>query len=372
VKAPQIIATIGHGNRQDDHLRGIVEAGADILRYNVATMKTMGETVERIACGRRALSGRSPAPSSSSPRFGAVPIMVDFPFPRRKQRLHTFRAGEYDVSKGQTFHFVCRPALQTGPGHVLIDVPTFDGIVEPGDVFIIGDGELAFSTTEVIDAHRYDAISLTKWYLSDGKSIHLTHVPTLAVAAAPYVAEIAAAFGGIRPEYLAFSFVESARDMVQIRSLLAPHVSAPRSPAGAPFAEGDWSPKLVAKIETRDAVRNIDEILDASDLVLFARGDMAIQAPYEMLGIYQKRVVSRAHARGVPVIIATQVLETTMTRYVPNRSEVLDITNLIIDGAWGVMFGKETSAPDNPVYSVTVAKRIIDEVVASWNNGEPS
>ncbi|MCX4474625.1 pyruvate kinase [Micromonospora sp. NBC_01655] len=369
--APQIIATIGHGSHHDDLVRAIVDAGADVLRYNAATMKTLDETVERIVGARRALADRPTSPGPAAPRT-AVPIMVDLPFPRRKQRLHTFRGAEHDVPGGKTFRFVCRHALQTGPDHVLVEVPTFDGVVTPGEVFVIGDGELAFRVTEVVDGDRFDAVALTKWYLSDGKSIHLARVPTRAVDAARYVAEVAAAFGGVRPEYLAFSFVSDARDMTQIRSLLAPYAAAPHPPANGPDVEAGWRPKLVAKIETSEAVRNIDEILDASDLVLFARGDLAIQAPYELLGIYQKHVVARARARDVPVIIATQVLETTMTRYVPNRSEVLDLTNLVLDGAWGVLLAKETSAPGNPVYPVTVAKRIIDQVVASGLPGKPS
>jgi pyruvate kinase len=367
MKAPQIIATIGHGSHFDDRVREIVAAGADVLRYNAATMKTADETAERVANARRALAVRAGEPGS-----GAVPILLDLPFPGRKQRLHTLRAGEYDVPKGHTFRFVCRPELQSEPHHVLVEAPAFDSMVEPGDVFIIGDGELAFRVSEIIDAHRFDAVALTKWYLSDGKSIHLGHSPTRDVDPAPYLAEVASAFAGVRPEYLAFSFVEGAHDMTRIRSLLAPYAAAASHLTGAPAGEGGWTPKLIAKIETLGALQNLDEILDASDLVLFARGDLAIQAPYEMLGVYQKRVMSAARAHGVPVIIATQVLETTMTRYVPNRSEVLDLTNLIIDGAWGVMLAKETSAPDNPVYPVTVAKRIIDAVVASGPGGDLS
>ncbi|MET0417090.1 MAG: pyruvate kinase [Actinoplanes sp.] len=333
---PRIIATIGHGSHHDEGVRAIVAAGAGVLRYNAATMKTLGDTAQRIADGRRALGDH------------AVPVMVDLPFPRQKLRLHTFAGAEHDVPRGETFRFVARPSLQSGPRDVLVEIPTFTGIVEPGEVFIIGDGELAFRA-DAVESHALTATAVTKWYLSDGKSIHLSRVPNAVVDAESYLAEVLADLGDLRPEYLAFSFVESGDEMRQIRALL----------------DGDWRPRLIAKVETPAAMRELDGILDASDLVLFARGDMAIQAPYEMLGLHQKRVVSRARAAGIPVIVATQVLETTMTRYVPNRSEILDLTNIVLEGAWGVMLAKETSAPDNPVYPVTVAKRIIDQV-AAW------
>ncbi|HEU5322601.1 MAG TPA: pyruvate kinase [Methylomirabilota bacterium] len=340
MKAPEIIATIGHGSHHDGCVRELVAAGATVLRYNAATA-TLAETAARIARARTALADEG---------LGRVPVMVDLPFPRRKHRLRTFAGAEHDVPRGQTFRFVACPELQTAPDHVLVEVPALAEGVAPGEVLVVGDGELAFRVARVLDASRFDAVALTSWYLTDGKSVHLPRRAALPVDGPRYLAASVSALAALQPEYLAFSFVETAEDMLCVIRLLAQ--------AGC-----HWRPTLVAKLESRRAVGNVDGILVVTDAVMVARGDLAIEAPYEQLGLYQHRIIARARRRDVPVIVATHILETTMTRYVPNRSEIVDLTNLVLAGVWGVLLAKETSAPGNPVYPVTVARRIIDAVV---------
>jgi pyruvate kinase len=346
---PQIVATIGHGSQSEACMRELQKAGATMFRFNAATT-SYADIAER---ARRARNADAECGAT------ALPLLVDLPFPGTKQRLRTFQAGELAVPKGQCFSFVCRPALQCTSEDVLVELEGFEGLMEPGEIVIVGDGELAFRITEAPDNQRRRGQALTKWYLTDGKSIHIARLARRKPPAVPFIAELVDALVDVRPEYLAFSFVDSPEDVREIRALLAQQGC-------------DWGPKIVSKIESAEAVRNLAGIAAESDLLLFARGDMAISEPYEQLGLHQKRLAALARARGVPFIVATQVLETTMARYVPNRSEVLDLTNLILDGAWGVMLAKETSAPDNPIYPVQVARRIAEAVTRSWPLDAPN
>ncbi len=127
-------------------------------------------------------------------------------------------------------------------------------------------------------------------------------------------------------------------------------------------------PPIVSKIETPKGVDKIDEIIKETDIVMVARGDLALTAPYEALGVYQKEVIKAAKKAKKQVIVATQILESLLQRHMPTRSEILDLTNIVLDGADGIMFAKETGISETPGYSISVAKKIIDRVEIFNNN----
>lgn len=348
-QAPQIIATIGEGSHQESWMTGLVQAGATMFRFNVAT--TAWSVIgQRVARARRLdlQTGRE-----------TLPIMLDLPCPGAKQRLRTFRGLEIDVPKGKDLVLLSQAEVQSAANEVAVELPTFGGTMTVGEVVVVGDGELALSVQGVIGEHRRVVTAITKWYLSDGKSIHISGIPCRRRTAESYVSECSEELALVKPEYLALSFVQSGDDVRQMRDALQPY-------------EGTWRPKLIAKIETAIGVSNLASIMDVSDGLMLARGDLALGEPYARMGLYQKYVASRARARGIPLIVATQLLETTMSRYIPNRSEISDLTNVILDGAWGIMLTKETSAPGNPVYPVEVARQIVETVRREWPMVEAS
>jgi pyruvate kinase len=141
--------------------------------------------------------------------------------------------------------------------------------------------------------------------------------------------------------------------MEECKSLVATHAPALRERV-----------KFMAKIETPAGVENIDEIAKVADVILVARGDLEMAAPWQLLGIYQKRIVAAAKQAGTPVYVSTQILESLLSSYTPSRSDVLDLTNIVLDGADGIMLAKETGISLTPGYSVQVARKIIDAVLA--------
>jgi len=147
-------------------------------------------------------------------------------------------------------------------------------------------------------------------------------------------------------DYVALSFVRKAEDIEQLRKFLALHTKRPL-------------PKIIAKIEKREAVDNIESILKAADGIMVARGDLGIEIPREHVPLIQKELVNKARAHGKLVIIATQMLESMIHRPIPTRAEVSDVANAILDGADSVMLSEETSVGNYPVESVEQMAKII-------------
>jgi pyruvate kinase len=146
---------------------------------------------------------------------------------------------------------------------------------------------------------------------------------------------------GFGVDYIALSFVREARDVLELRDLLGPD-----------------GPPIVAKIETRSAIDRFDEILGVVDAVMVARGDMGVELPYEEVPIIQKQLVRRALDRGIPTIVATQMLESMLTSPRPTRAEASDVANAVFDGADAIMLSGETAIGAWPVLAAEAAARI--------------
>jgi pyruvate kinase len=336
---PRIIASIGEGSYRLPQLSQLLEAGVDGFRYNAASCVHPDQLLERIASARMAIrAARRPAE-----------IMLDLPLPGRKRRLRTYHGREYDVPRGTRLQFVFSPELQVDERTIYLEPPGGDARrVLPEQVFVIGDGELAFRVTAVPDTERFEAESLTTWYLSDRKAYHLAN-STDRGEPVEMLAQWLPVVGSARPDQLALSFVENGSELGAVRAVLRRALDGP-------------APRLIAKIESEAGVERVAEIAATADAIMIARGDLALSAPYELLGLYQKRIMAAARAAGCEVIVATHVLETTMTRHTPNRAEISDLTSSILEGAAAILLAKETSAPGDPAYAASVARRIIDAV----------
>lgn len=153
----------------------------------------------------------------------------------------------------------------------------------------------------------------------------------------------------IGADFIALSYVHSAADMLELRSQVEKHAVSP------------W---LCAKIETREAVRHIAQIVEASDLVMVARGDMGLQMPVEEVPLAQKKIIEAANLAATPVITATQMLESMIVNSRPTRAEATDIANAVLDGTDAVMLSGETASGDYPIESVTYMARIAEAAEA--------
>ena len=127
----------------------------------------------------------------------------------------------------------------------------------------------------------------------------------------------------------------------------------------------EWRPMIIAKIESQGGVDNIDEILELAQGIMVARGDLALNVPFEELGLHQKRLVRKARAAGKFVIVSTGMLQSLLDNYLPMRSDILDVTNACLDGADAIMLCPETAHSETPERAVQVAKAIIGAVERS-------
>lgn len=150
-------------------------------------------------------------------------------------------------------------------------------------------------------------------------------------------------------EYMAISFVRRAEDVLELRRILNKSEKAKDT-------------KIIAKIETEEAIENIDEILKVTDGVMVARGDLAVEVPAEDVPVYQKEIIKKCNELGLPVITATQMLESMIHSPVPTRAEVNDVANAIFDGTDAVMLSEETTLGEYPVHAVEMMKRIASRV----------
>ena len=152
-------------------------------------------------------------------------------------------------------------------------------------------------------------------------------------------------------DWVGFSFVRSAREIIELRHLIT---------------SMDGDAKIIAKIEKPEAVEDLDNIMQETDAVMVARGDLGVEIPLENVPLIQKRIAEMAKEMAKPVIIATQMMESMMDNITPNRAEVNDVANAVMDGVDAVMLSGETSVGKHPVEVIKIMARIINEIEAKY------
>jgi pyruvate kinase len=270
----------------------------------------------------------------------AVAVMVDLQGP--KIRLGKFEAGPYELEVGDIFKITTDEIIGTKE----LSSTTFKGLpqdVKEGDFLLIDDGKVKVRvldtdgtvvTTEVIVAGP----------ISNNKGINLpgvaVNVPALSEK------DEADLRWGLRlgADLIALSFVRNASDIDRVHEIMA--------------EEGRKVP-VIAKIEKPQAVDNLEEIIEAFDSIMVARGDLGVELPLEAVPIVQKRAVELARRMAKPVIVATQMLESMISSPVPTRAETSDVANAVLDGADAVMLSGETSVGEYPVITVQTMARIV-------------
>lgn len=339
-----IVATISKNSYASDKIEEILRAGATILRYNFSH-GTPEQMQERIADARKVIRKLK--------LVGKVKILADLP--GDKIRMGNFPTGHFDVEKGMPVTFKSAENSEDPNLFIPVEYPKIASYVKIGQEFSLMDGEVGFRVTKIVSDDKFVAEAVNKWHISALKGVNLgrsidelEHITEKTVA---HLKEL----HKINPEWVAFSFVNSGQFAKKTRRLLK-DISTP-----------SWQPKLVAKVETEKGVKNIDDISAVVDVVLVARGDLGLAMPYEKLGISQKKIVLSARKHKKLVIVSTQILDSLLSYFVPSRAEVLDLTNIILDGADGIMLAKETGISLTPGFSVNVAKKIIDSVEKSKN-----
>ena len=268
-----------------------------------------------------------------------VAILADLAGP--KIRLGELGGGLITLEPGRSFMLATRGRGRPGgPGAATVSYRRLAADVRPGDRILLADGAAELRVAAIhADSVETEVVRGGAIRSRAGVSIPSERLTTSALTAkdradVPRAIELAA-------DLVAQSFVRSAEDVRTLRGLL-----------------GGDGPSIVAKIETRAAVDDFDRILDVADAVMIARGDMGVELPYEEVPIIQKQLVRRALDRGIPSIVATQMLESMLTSPRPTRAEASDVANAVFDGADAIMLSGETAIGAYPVLAAEAAARI--------------
>ncbi len=331
VRRTKIVATLGPASTSDEVVLGLVEAGVDVFRISFAH-GDIASGVERLR------NVRSLAP--------AVALMVDIPGP--KIRAGSFGQEPVSLKLGDQIEVVEGSNESSTNSRIVVEREGVLHLLRVGDRIHIGDGGLSLEVVATGGHTTTQVISGGSVMGKPGLSLPSSLVPDTLPTQEDRERLHALAHEDF--QILAVSFVRTAFDMVSTRSVLArPDVM------------------MMAKIETLEGINNLDQILQASDSIMVARGDLGVRMPIEDVPHLQKRIVRDGIRYAVPVVVATQMLESMTHAQVPTRAEVTDVANAVLDGASAVMLSGETAIGENPIAVVRAMDRIVRKAEESFN-----
>ncbi len=317
----KIVATLGPATDEPETLERLLAAGCDMVRVNLSHDKpeTHARRIRTVRAAARELDTD-------------VAVMADLAGP--KIRIDRFREGSIELQVGQDFTLYARPDPEAGDQHgVGVGYLGLADDVRPGSELLLDDGLIALRV-ERVEGDAVHCKALTPGRLSDRKGVNLRggglSVPGLAESDERDI-ELAAEW---QVDYLAVSFPRNAEDINRARALL----QAAGGQAG-----------VIAKIERTEAIKNLASIIEASDGVLVARGDLGVEIGDAELPGLQKIIIAAALEHNRAVITATQMMQSMIESPVPTRAEVLDVANAVIDGTDAVMLSAETAVGKHPV-----------------------
>jgi pyruvate kinase len=326
--ATKIIATVGPASSDSSAIARLIRAGVNIFRLNFAhgDFKTHGRVIQTIR--------------GESHRLGiSVGILQDLPGP--KIRLGTLPEGGIDFRRGARV-ILCCAGKAVYPDEVPVQYSAFCKDVKPGNHIYIDDGAVRLEAKKVIGPRVFCEVEIGGTVTSH-KGINLPGVKISAPTFTRFDKECAEFGIRHKVDFMALSFVRNA---VDIKALLK-------------FVENrNGDQFIIAKIEKREAIDDFDNILSYTDGVMVARGDLGIELPIEQVPGIQKDLIHRCNRAGVPVITATQVLESMTTSPRPTRAEATDAANAVLDGTDALMLSGETAVGHYPVEAVKTLKAI--------------
>jgi pyruvate kinase len=345
-RGTKIVSTIGPASSDFDTLVRMIRAGVDIVRLNFSHGKAQ-DHIDRANLVRRAAAecGKE------------VAIMADMQGP--KIRVGKFEDGKIWLSNGDRFILDARWGENGELGNqerVGLDYKALPNDVNPGDSLLLNDGLIVLIVERVV-GHEIHTIVKVGGELSNNKGINRQGGGLTAPALTAKDMEDIKTAMSFQADYLAISFPKGPTDMEMARQLA--------NIAGEPFGH---KPMMVAKIERAEAIPVLQEILDASDAIMVARGDLAVEVGNAAVPALQKRMIKMARDSNKLVITATQMMESMIVNAVPTRAEVSDVANAVLDGTDAVMTSAETASGKWPVETVEMMSAICVEAERSEYN----
>jgi len=324
------VCTLGPATSTPEKVRELVDVGMNVARLNLSH----GTYADHEAIYQMIRT-------ASDESGHAVGVLVDLQGP--KIRLARFADGAVSVALGDEFTITTRDVEGTRQ----ICGTTYDGLpadVRVGDTILIDDGRVVLSTVDVTDTEVVTRV-VVGGVLSNNKGINLPGVTVSVPAMSEKDIQDLRWALHLRADLVALSFVRSAADVQPVRAVMD--------------EENERVP-VIAKIEKPQAIEHIDEIVEAFDAIMVARGDLGVEMPLEDVPVLQKQLTEAARRNAKPVVVATQMLESMISAPRPTRAEASDVANAVLDGADAVMLSGETSVGAYPVESVRTMARIIE------------
>ena len=329
MRRAKIVCTLGPATSSERRIRELVYAGMDVARLNMSH-GTHDDHAESYRLVRQAADGAG----------RGVAIFADLQGP--KIRLGTFADKQVKLDRGQRWTITTRDV----PGDLEVASTTYEGLpgdVKAGDPLLIDDGKVRLRVVEVTDTDVVTEV-LVGGPVSNHKGINLPGVAVSVPALSEKDEEDLRFALGLSVDFVALSFVRNASDVEDVRRIMR---------------DVGLLVPVIAKIEKPQAIENLDEVIEAFDGFMVARGDLGVECPLEEVPFLQKQVAEKARINAKPVIVATQMLESMVTNPQPTRAEANDVANAVLDGADAVMLSGETSVGDHPIHTVETMARII-------------
>lgn len=330
MRKTKIICTIGPASESEEVLKGLIQAGMNVARFNFSHGTHEEQKVKLSRVIRASEEMKMP-----------VATLLDTKGP--EIRLRDFEGGKVMLEKGQSFTLTTEEMLGTSE-KATITYKNLKNDIKTGMSILIDDGKIAMLVEKITETDIVCRV-VNGGPVSNHKGIN---VPG-AILSMPYISEADREdliFGAeMGYDFVAASFARCREDIMQVRALLDEHNS---------------KAKIIAKIENMQGIQNLDEILEASDGIMVARGDMGVEIPLENVPVLQKQMIKKAVAQGKHVITATQMLESMIANPRPTRAETADVANAIYDGTTAIMLSGESAAGQYPIEAVSTMARIAE------------
>ncbi len=330
LRRTKILATLGPATDPPGVLEALFKAGVNVVRLNFSHGDPSGQA-------RRAAEVRAAAQRVGS----EIGILADLPGP--KIRIERFAEGKVSLKAGDRFDLVASTDAPPGDARQIgVSYLGLPGDVAAGDVLLLDDGLMQLQVVEV-QGERIVCSVLNDGVLSDRKGLNKQGGGLSLGALTERDKELIGIAAKIGVDFIAVSFCRNAQDMNDARAIARAHGS---------------DAALVSKIERTEAIENLVEIVEASDVVMVARGDLGVEIGDAELPGLQKKIIRESLAQNKVVITATQMLQSMVESPLPTRAEVLDVANSVIDGTDAVMLSAETAAGAWPIKAVEAMARI--------------
>lgn len=337
VKKTKIVATLGPATSKKEVLRSMIDAGVDVFRINFSHAD-YDDVKERVTMIRE-LNDEMDTYTS---------ILADLQGPKLRVGV---MAGDVVVSPGDEITFVTGEPFEGSAERVYMNYKEFPRDVKAGERILLDDGKLMFEVVKTNGEDEVLAKVIQGGPLKSKKGVNLPNTNISLPALTPKDIKDAEFAISLEVDWIALSFVRFSQDLIDLQNIINKH--------------SEHKIPIIAKIEKPEAVENIDKIVAYCDGLMVARGDLGVEVPAHEVPLIQKQLVLRAKKARIPVIIATQMMETMITSLTPTRAEVNDVANSVMDGADAVMLSGETSVGNYPVQVIEKMSSILESVEGS-------